>query len=91
MPNRHGGRENLEAIDFLRNLNTVVHAECPGVLSLVEESTAPGRLPAAYAGGLGFTHKWNMGWMHDTLAYVEREPVHRRYHHHELTFGLVYA
>ena len=92
VPNRHGGRENLEAIDFLRELNTVVHAEHPGVLTIAEESTAfPGVSHPVYAGGLGFTHKWNMGWMHDTLAYVEREPVHRRYHHHELTFGLVYA
>jgi 1,4-alpha-glucan branching enzyme len=92
VPNRHGGRENLEAIDFLRELNTVVHAEHPGVLTIAEESTAfPGVSHPVYAGGLGFTHKWNMGWMHDTLAYVEREAVHRRYHHHELTFGLVYA
>ena len=92
MPNRHGGRENLEAIDFLRELNTVVHAEHPGVLTIAEESTAfPGVSHPVYAGGLGFTHKWNMGWMHDTLAYFEREPVHRRFHHHELTFGLVYA
>jgi 1,4-alpha-glucan branching enzyme len=92
VPNRHGGRENLEAIDFLRDLNMVVHAESPGVLMVAEESTAfPGVSHPVYAGGLGFTHKWNMGWMHDTLAYLEREPVHRRFHHHELTFGLVYA
>jgi 1,4-alpha-glucan branching enzyme len=92
VPNRHGGRENLEAIDFIRDMNTVVHAECPGVLTVAEESTAfPGVSHPVYAGGLGFTHKWNMGWMHDTLAYLEREPVHRRFHHHELTFGLVYA
>ena len=89
MPNRHGGRENLEAIEFLREMNTIVHAEYPGVLTIAEESTAfPGVSHPVYAGGLGFTHKWNMGWMHDTLAYLEREPVHRRFHHHELTFGL---
>jgi len=92
VPNRHGGRENLDAIDFLREMNTVVHGEFPGVLTIAEESTAfPGVSQPVYAGGLGFTHKWNMGWMHDTLAYIEREPVHRRFHHHELTFGLVYA
>jgi 1,4-alpha-glucan branching enzyme len=92
VPNRHGGRENLEAIDFVREMNTVVHGEFPGVLTIAEESTAfPAVSQPVYAGGLGFTHKWNMGWMHDTLAYLEREPVHRRYHHHELTFGLVYA
>jgi 1,4-alpha-glucan branching enzyme len=92
VPNRHGGRENLEAIDFVREVNTVVHAECPGVLTVAEESTAfPAVTHPVYAGGLGFTHKWNMGWMHDTLAYIEREAIHRRYHHHELTFGLVYA
>ena len=73
-------------------MNTVVHGEFPGVLTIAEESTAfPGVSHPVYAGGLGFTHKWNMGWMHDTLAYFEREPVHRRFHHHELTFGLVYA
>jgi 1,4-alpha-glucan branching enzyme len=92
VPNRHGGRENLEAIELLRDLNTVVHGECPGVLTVAEESTAfPAVSHPVYAGGLGFTHKWNMGWMHDTLAYFEREPVHRRHHHHELTFGMVYA
>jgi 1,4-alpha-glucan branching enzyme len=92
VPNRHGGRENLEAIEMLRQMNMAVHAEVPGVLTVAEESTAfPGVSHPVYAGGLGFTHKWNMGWMHDTLAYLEREPVHRRFHHHELTFGLVYA
>jgi 1,4-alpha-glucan branching enzyme len=92
VPNRHGGRENLEAIAFLRDMNSIVHEECPGVLTIAEESTAfPGVSHPVYAGGLGFTHKWNMGWMHDTLAYLAREAVHRRYHHHELTFGLVYA
>jgi 1,4-alpha-glucan branching enzyme len=92
VPNRHGGRENLEAIAFLRELNTVLHDEHPGVLTVAEESTAfPGVSQPVYAGGLGFTHKWNMGWMHDTLAYFEREPIHRGFHHHELSFGLVYA
>ena len=92
IPNVHGGRENLEAIAFLRHLNEVVHARNPGVLMIAEESTAWGGVSRpTYAGGLGFGFKWNMGWMHDTLAYFEQDPVHRRYHHHELTFSLVYA
>ncbi len=92
VPNRHGGRENLEAIDFLKELNTVVHQHFPGVLMIAEESTAwAGVSRPTYAGGLGFGFKWNMGWMHDTLEYFSHEPIHRRYHHHQLTFGLVYA
>ncbi|MEJ7845851.1 MAG: 1,4-alpha-glucan branching protein GlgB, partial [Acidimicrobiales bacterium] len=92
VPNRHGGRENLEAIDFLRELNRVVGEEHPGAMVIAEESTAfPGVSHPVSQGGLGFTHKWNMGWMHDTLAYAELEPVHRRWHHHQLTFGLIYA
>ncbi len=92
VPNAHGGRENLDAIAFVREMNTVVHAEHPGVLTVAEESTAfPAVSHPVHLGGLGFTHKWNLGWMHDTLDYVSREPVHRRFHHHELTFGLVYA
>jgi 1,4-alpha-glucan branching enzyme len=92
LPNRHGGRENLEAIDFLRELNALVHRECPGALTLAEESTAwPMVSRPAYVGGLGFSLKWNMGWMNDTLFYLQRDPVHRRWHHDKLTFGQVYA
>jgi 1,4-alpha-glucan branching enzyme len=90
--NEHGGRENLEAIGFLRELNTAVGAAHPDALMIAEESTAwPGVSLPVDAGGLGFTHKWNMGWMHDTLAYFGREPIHRQFHHRELTFGLLYA
>jgi 1,4-alpha-glucan branching enzyme len=92
VPNAHGGRENLEAVEFLRQLNTVVHAEHPGVLTIAEESTSwPGVSRPVYLGGLGFGFKWNMGWMHDTLTYFSKEPVHRRHHHSQLTFGLLYA
>ncbi|MND29699.1 1,4-alpha-glucan branching enzyme GlgB [compost metagenome] len=92
IPNRHGGRENLEAIEFLRHLNEVVHAEVPGALVIAEESTAwPGVSHPTGEGGLGFAYKWNMGWMHDSLAYIQKEPIHRRHHHHQLTFGLLYA
>jgi 1,4-alpha-glucan branching enzyme len=92
VPNRHGGRENLEAIAFLRRMNEVVGTERPGAITVAEESTAfPGVSRPPYAGGLGFHYKWNMGWMHDTLAYMARDPIHRQYHHDELTFGLVYA
>jgi 1,4-alpha-glucan branching enzyme len=92
VPNRYGGRENLEAIAFLRELNEVVHERVPGVLMIAEESTAwPGVSRPVHLGGLGFGFKWNMGWMHDTLTYFRRDPVHRRHHHHELTFGLLYA
>jgi 1,4-alpha-glucan branching enzyme len=92
VPNKHGGRENLESVEFLRQLNTVVHAEHPGVLTIAEESTSwPGVSRPVYLGGLGFGFKWNMGWMHDTLTYFSKEPVHRRHHHQQLTFGLLYA
>ena len=92
VPNPSGGRENLEAIAFLRELNVVVHGEHDGVLTIAEESTSwPMVTAAVHHGGLGFTHKWNMGWMHDTLGYVAHDPVHRRWHHRELTFGLLYA
>ncbi len=92
VPNKHGGRENLEAVEFLRQLNTVVHAEHPGVLTIAEESTSwPGVSRPVYLGGLGFGFKWNMGWMHDTLSYFSKEPIYRRHHHHQLTFGLLYA
>ncbi|HEV2759909.1 MAG TPA: 1,4-alpha-glucan branching enzyme, partial [Acidimicrobiales bacterium] len=92
VPNKFGGRENLEAVEFLRQLNTVVHSEHPGVLTIAEESTSwPGVSRPVYLGGLGFGFKWNMGWMHDSLTYFAKEPVHRRHHHHQLTFGLLYA
>ncbi len=91
-PNVQGGRENLEAVAFLKELNAVLHDRVPGVMVIAEESTAwPGVSRPTDGGGLGFTFKWNMGWMHDTLAYLEHEPVHRRFHHDELTFSLVYA
>jgi 1,4-alpha-glucan branching enzyme len=92
VPNRHGGRENLEAIDFLKTVNEQVHAHHPGVLTIAEESTAwPGVSRPTYVGGLGFSLKWNMGWMNDTLRYIRHDPVHRKYHHDELTFSLIYA
>ena len=92
VPNEFGGRENLEAIHFLQEVNTVLYGRCPGVLTIAEESTAfPGVSRPVHLGGLGFAHKWNMGWMHDTLAYFSLDPIHRRYHHHDLTFGLMYA
>jgi len=92
VPNEFGGRENLQAVAFFHRVNELVHAKYPGVCTVAEESTAwPGVSRPVYAGGLGFTFKWNMGWMHDTLDYFSHQPVHRRYHHHELTFGLLYA
>jgi len=92
LPNRHGGRENLEAIEFLRELNVMVHGQFPGALTIAEESTAwPMVSRPAYLGGLGFSMKWNMGWMHDSLAYLSQDPVYRRYHHDRLTFGQIYA
>ncbi|MEM1410710.1 MAG: 1,4-alpha-glucan branching protein GlgB [Pseudomonadota bacterium] len=90
LPNKHGGNENLEAVEFLKRLNAVVHLEGAG--SHAEESTAwPGVSRPTDAGGLGFTNKWNMGWMNDTLSYMSEEPVHRKHHHDKMTFGLVYA
>ena len=92
LPNRHGGRENLEAVSLLQQVNATVLTAHPGAVMAAEESTAwPGVTLPPDAGGLGFTHKWNMGWMNDTLTYFGREPVHRRWHHHELTFGLLYG
>ncbi len=92
VPNQYGGRENLEAIDFLRELNIVVHEECPGVLMAAEESTSwPQVSRPTYLGGLGFDLKWNMGWMNDTLSYMAHEPIHRQYHHGMLTFSMLYA
>jgi 1,4-alpha-glucan branching enzyme len=91
-PNIYGGREDLEAVSFLKEMNEVVHGAHPGVTTIAEESTAwPGVSRPTYVGGLGFGLKWNMGWMHDTLDYFAKEPIHRRYHHDQLTFGLVYA
>ena len=92
IPNKYGGNENLEAIDFIRELNSVTHGEFPGTLILAEESTAwPQVTKPTWVGGLGFSMKWNMGWMHDTLQYMHEDPVHRKYHHEILTFGLLYA
>jgi 1,4-alpha-glucan branching enzyme len=91
-PNCYGGRENLEAIDFLRELNTLTHGRHPGTLTIAEESTSwPQVTRPTWVGGLGFSMKWNMGWMHDTLNYMSQEPVYRKYHHDQLTFGLMYA
>jgi 1,4-alpha-glucan branching enzyme len=92
VPNAYGGRENLEAVAFLREMNTTTYGDYPGTVTIAEESTAwPQVSRPVSGGGLGFGFKWNMGWMHDTLAYISREPVHRAYHHNELTFGLIYA
>jgi 1,4-alpha-glucan branching enzyme len=92
VPNEYGGNEDLDAVRFLKEFNEVIHRREPGILSVAEESTAwPGVSRPTYLGGLGFGFKWNMGWMHDTLDYFERDPIYRRYHHHELTFSLMYA
>lgn len=92
LPNRFGGRENIEAIDFLRELNAMVHRDFPGALSIAEESTAwPMVSRPTYVGGLGFSMKWNMGWMNDTLSYFKLDPIYRRFHQNLLTFGQVYA
>jgi 1,4-alpha-glucan branching enzyme len=92
LPNIYGGRENLEAVNFLRELNTVTHSAYPGTLVIAEESTAwPGVSRPVNLGGLGFSMKWSLGWMHDTLNYMQHDPVHRKYHHNDLTFGLLYA
>ena len=92
IPNMFGGRENLEAIEFIKSFNQIVHQHHPGILTIAEESTAwPGVSKPVYLGGLGFSLKWNMGWMNDTLEYFSKEPVHRKYHHNNLTFSLLYA
>ncbi len=92
VPNVHGGRENLEAIALLKRVNEVAGAQCPGSFTVAEESTAYAGVSApTFAGGLGFHFKWNMGWMNDTLRYMQEDPVHRRWHHDKMTFGLVYA
>lgn len=92
LPNQYGGRENLEAVSFLQEMNATVYREHPGVVTIAEESTAwPGVTRPTYMGGLGFGFKWNMGWMHDTLDYIGRDPVHRSFHHNQMTFSLMYA
>jgi 1,4-alpha-glucan branching enzyme len=92
IPNQYGGRENLDAIAFLRRMNELVFGEAEGATTAAEESTAwPMVSRPVYVGGLGFGFKWNMGWMHDTLRYISKDPVHRKYHHNDLTFGLLYA
>jgi 1,4-alpha-glucan branching enzyme len=92
LPNMFGGRENLEAVDFLKLMNETAYGREPGVFTAAEESTAwPGVSRPTYLGGLGFGFKWNMGWMHDTLLYFQKDPVYRRFHHHTLTFSLMYA
>jgi 1,4-alpha-glucan branching enzyme len=92
IPNIYGGRENLEAVAFLRNLNRLIAERCPGVMMIAEESTAwPGVSAPVENGGLGFHYKWNMGWMHDTLRYMSYDPLYRRHHHHDMTFGMIYA
>jgi len=92
IPNRYGGKENIEAIEFLKHLNTILYQRFPSAMTIAEESTSFfGVSKPVDAGGLGFGFKWNMGWMHDTLDYMSREPIFRKYHHHELTFSLLYA
>jgi 1,4-alpha-glucan branching enzyme len=92
LPNEYGGRENIEAIEFLRQLNVAVHEAHPGVLMMAEESTSwPQVSRPVHNGGLGFDLKWNMGWMNDTLSYIEHDPIHRKYHHNMLTFSMLYA
>jgi 1,4-alpha-glucan branching enzyme len=92
IPNQYGGREYLEAITFLKEFNATVYAECPGTVTIAEESTAwPMVSRPTYLGGLGFTFKWNMGWMHDTLDYIKTDPIYRRYYHNKITFALYYA
>jgi 1,4-alpha-glucan branching enzyme len=92
IPNQYGGRENLEAVSFLQQLNTETHSRVPGTITLAEESTSwPAVSRPTYVGGLGFTFKWNMGWMHDILQYISQDPVHRRWHHGEITFSMLYA
>jgi 1,4-alpha-glucan branching enzyme len=91
-PNIHGGRENLEAIAFLQEMNATVYKRVPGIVTIAEESTSwPGVSRPTHVGGLGFGFKWNMGWMHDSLGYISREPIYRQYHHHQMTFSMMYA
>jgi 1,4-alpha-glucan branching enzyme len=91
-PNVYGGRENLEAVQFLQEMNATAYKRVPGAITIAEESTSwPGVTRATHLGGLGFGFKWNMGWMHDSLGYVQNDPVHRQYHHGQMTFSMVYA
>ena len=92
LPNQYGGRENLDAVSFLQEMNATVYRRVPGAITVAEESTAwPGVTRPTHLGGLGFGFKWNMGWMHDTLEYVSKAPIYRQYHHHQMTFSLMYA
>lgn len=92
VPNQFGGRENLDAVQFLQEMNATVYKRVPGVVTIAEESTAwPGVTTPTHAGGLGFGFKWNMGWMNDSLGYMQRDPIHRKYHHNEMTFSLMYS
>jgi len=92
IPNKYGGRENIEAMNFLKKFNEIIHEEYPGILTFAEESTSwPMVSRPTSIGGLGFGLKWNMGWMNDILEYISKEPVHRKYHHNDLTFSLIYA
>ncbi|MFS8145239.1 1,4-alpha-glucan branching protein GlgB [Rhizobium sp. BR 249] len=92
IPNQYGGRENLEAVEFFKHLNSIIHERCPHAMTIAEESTAwPGVTKPPEEGGLGFDMKWNMGWMHDSLSYIEKDPVYRSYHHGTMTFGMIYA
>ncbi len=92
IPNQYGGRENLESVEFFKHLNSIIARRCPSAMTIAEESTAwPGVTRPPEEGGLGFDFKWNMGWMHDTLSYMEEDPVYRRYHHGKMSFGMVYA
>jgi 1,4-alpha-glucan branching enzyme len=92
LPNKYGGRENLEAVAFLQEMNATVYKRVPGAITIAEESTSwPGVTRATHLGGLGFGFKWDMGWMHDTLSYISHQPIHRQYHHNELTFSMMYA
>jgi 1,4-alpha-glucan branching enzyme len=92
IPNKYGGRENLESVEFFRHLNSIVHNRCAHAFTVAEESTAwPGVTKPPEEGGLGFDFKWNMGWMHDSLHYMQEDPVYRKYHHGMMTFSMVYA
>ena len=92
VPNQYGGRENLDAIEFIKQLNMLIDRECPGTFVCAEESTSwPGVTRPVHLGGLGFTYKWNMGWMHDMLDYMKEDPVHRKWHHNRITFSMIYA
>jgi 1,4-alpha-glucan branching enzyme len=92
LPNVHGGRENLDAITFLQETNATAYKSAPGIVTIAEESTSwPGVSQPTHVGGLGFGMKWNMGWMHDSLDYLSRDPIHRQYHHHQMTFSMMYA